>query len=123
MKSTNEDFFPENLLKSLDLDSSEHKALEVADLFEASMYIWRRKASVRNEMNIDVESKNTLLANRAENTLKYLKHLYPQLSQTTLDISKIQYNTVCSTNSPALISSFHFDKIYNVCCRILDKQS
>lgn len=42
--------------------------------------------------DIDRSDKNHILAKRAENLLFYLKQRYPELSQTTLDTCKIQYN-------------------------------
>ncbi|KAK1364342.1 Rop guanine nucleotide exchange factor 3 [Heracleum sosnowskyi] len=99
--STNK-FSPDYLLNCLNI-SSEHEALELADRVEASMYTWRRKACknpsksswnmVKDLMSdIDRNDKNTVLAERAEIVLFTLKQRYPELSQTTLDTSKIQYN-------------------------------
>lgn len=99
--STNK-FSPDYLLNYLNI-SSEHEALELADRVEASMYTWRRKAClnpsksswnmVKDLMSeIDRSDKNTVLAERAEILLFTLKQRYPELSQTTLDTSKIQYN-------------------------------
>ena len=42
----------------------------------------------------DKGDKNTILAERAESLLLSLKQRFPELSQTTLDTSKIQYNRV-----------------------------
>ncbi|KAK1373909.1 Rop guanine nucleotide exchange factor 3 [Heracleum sosnowskyi] len=95
-------FSPDYLLNYLNI-SSEHEALELADRVEASMYTWRRKAClnpsksswnmVKDLMSdIDRSDKNTVLAERAEVLLFTLKQRYPELSQTTLDTSKIQYN-------------------------------
>lgn len=44
----------------------------------------------------DRNDKNHVLAERAASLLFCLKHRYPELSQTTLDTSKIQYNRVSS---------------------------
>ncbi|GMH20982.1 hypothetical protein Nepgr_022824 [Nepenthes gracilis] len=41
---------------------------------------------------VDYNDKNQVLAERAEILLFCLKHRYPELSQTTLDTCKIQYN-------------------------------
>lgn len=101
--STNK-FSPDYLLNCLNI-SSEHEALQLADRVEASMHIWRRKAClnpsksswnmVKDLMSdIDRSDKNTVLAERAEILLFTLKQRYPELSQTTLDTSKIQYNKV-----------------------------
>ncbi|CAB4269998.1 unnamed protein product [Prunus armeniaca] len=67
-------FSPEHLLDCLNL-ATEHEALELADRVEASM-----------------SDKNHILAERAECLLFCLKQRYPELSQTSLDTCKIQYN-------------------------------
>ncbi|XP_076899640.1 rop guanine nucleotide exchange factor 3-like [Bidens hawaiensis] len=97
MISTNR-FAPEYLLDCLNI-SSDHEALELADRIEASMYTWRQKAcsndpkssweTVKEHMEGD---KNVVLAERAEILLFSLKQRFPELAQTTLDTSKIQYN-------------------------------
>ncbi|KAK4483471.1 hypothetical protein RD792_010663 [Penstemon davidsonii] len=95
-------FSPDHLLDSLNI-SSEHEALELADKVEASMYTWRRKMCMKHSKtswdmvkdlvsDIDRSDKNHVLAERAETLLFCLKQRYPELSQTTLDTSKIQYN-------------------------------
>lgn len=111
MISTNR-FAPEYLLDCLNI-SSDHEALELADRIEASMYTWRQKAcsnypkssweTVKQHMEGD---KNVVLAERAEILLFSLKQRFPELAQTTLDTSKIQYNKV-STIVCALQSN-HF---------------
>ncbi|KAM7511984.1 hypothetical protein LguiB_010859 [Lonicera macranthoides] len=99
---TSNKFSPEHLINCLNL-GSEHEALELADRVEASMYTWRRKACLSYSKSswdlvkeivsdTDRTDKNTLLAERAESLLFCLKQRYPELSQTTLDTSKIQYN-------------------------------
>ncbi|KAG6434334.1 hypothetical protein SASPL_105959 [Salvia splendens] len=93
---------PNHLLDSLNI-SSEHEALELADKVEASMHTWRRKICIAHSKSswemvkdlvsdIDRNDKNHVLAARAETLLFCLKQRYPELSQTTLDTSKIQYN-------------------------------
>ncbi|XP_042411726.1 rop guanine nucleotide exchange factor 7-like isoform X1 [Zingiber officinale] len=77
---TSDQFTPECLLDCLGL-SSDHQVLEVANRVEASIYIWRRRASAK-----------PLLAERAETLLICLKQRFPNLSQTALDTSKIQFN-------------------------------
>ncbi|CAA2984251.1 rop guanine nucleotide exchange factor 3 [Olea europaea subsp. europaea] len=70
---------------------------------EASMHTWRRNACLAHSKSswdmvkdlmsdIDRSDNNHILAKRAENLLFYLKQRYPELSQTTLDTCKIQYN-------------------------------
>lgn len=104
---TSEQFSPECLLDCLDL-SSEHQALEIANRVEASIYVWRRRTNSKplnstnrsnsksswemmKELVIDVD-KRDMLAERAESLLLSLKQRFPGLPQTTLDMSKIQYN-------------------------------
>ncbi|KDP24531.1 hypothetical protein JCGZ_25095 [Jatropha curcas] len=104
---SSDQFSPECLLDCLDL-SSEHQAIELANRVEASIYVWRRRTNSRptnntnrsssksswelvKELMIDAE-KRELLADRAESLLLCLRQRYPGLPQTTLDMSKIQYN-------------------------------
>ncbi|KAK4476587.1 hypothetical protein RD792_015744 [Penstemon davidsonii] len=97
-----EKFSPDHLLDSLNI-SSEHEALELADKVEASMYTWRRKMGMTHSKSswdmvkdlmsdVDRTDKNHVLAERAETLLLSLKQRYPELSQTSLDTSKIHYN-------------------------------
>lgn len=99
---TADGFSPDHLLDCLNL-ASEHEALELADRVEASMYTWRRKACLSHSKSswdlvkdlmsdIDRTDKNHVLAGRAETLLFCLKQRYPELSQTSLDTCKIQYN-------------------------------
>lgn len=97
-------FSPDHVLDCLNI-ASEHEALELADRVEASMYTWRRKACMKNSKSswemvkdlmsdMDRTDKNHALAERAESLLFCLKRKYPELSQTSLDTCKIQYNRV-----------------------------
>ncbi|KAI3508528.1 hypothetical protein L1887_23536 [Cichorium endivia] len=104
---TSEQFSPECLLDCLDL-SSEHVALEIANRVEASIYVWRKRvhpkplpnpnrsaAKASWDMVKDLMAdgyKRDSLADRAESLLLCLKHRFPGLTQTSLDISKIQHN-------------------------------
>ncbi|CAL5196076.1 unnamed protein product [Lathyrus oleraceus] len=101
MHSTDK-FSPGNLLDCLKI-STEHEALELADRVESSMYTWRRKACLSHSKSswnkvkahmadTDQNDKNYVLAERAETLLFFLKQRYPELSQTSLDTCKIQYN-------------------------------
>ncbi|KAF8403004.1 hypothetical protein HHK36_011099 [Tetracentron sinense] len=104
---TSDQFSPECLLDCLDL-CSEHHALEIANRVEASIYVWRRRTNSKpitnsnrstsksswemvKELMVDAD-KWELLADRAESLLFCLKQRFPDLPQTTLDMSKIQYN-------------------------------
>lgn len=97
-------FSPDYLLDCLKI-STEHEALELADRVESSMYTWRRKACLSHSKSswhkvkdlmadTNQSDKNYILAERAETLLFYLKQRYPELSQTSLDTCKIQYNQV-----------------------------
>ncbi|XP_020977459.1 rop guanine nucleotide exchange factor 3 isoform X2 [Arachis ipaensis] len=100
--SAAEKFSADQLLDYLKI-SSEHEALELADRVESSMYSWRRKACLSHSKSswskvkelmadADRKDKNYTLAERAETLLFCLKQRYPELSQTSLDTCKIQYN-------------------------------
>ncbi|ESQ40508.1 hypothetical protein EUTSA_v10013012mg [Eutrema salsugineum] len=108
---TSEKFSAESLLDCLDL-SSEHVALDIANRVEASIYVWRRrvetKLGVNNNNNtsssapklswemvkelVAAGDKRGLLVERSETLLRCLKQRFPSLTQTSLDISKIQWN-------------------------------
>ena len=107
-------FTSECLLDCLDL-SSEHQAIEIANRAEASIYVWRKKTNSKpvnnttrsssksswelvKDLMVDAD-KREILADRAESLLLCLKLRFPGLPQTTLDMSKIQYNKVCVNNS------------------------
>ncbi|URE10330.1 rop guanine nucleotide exchange factor [Musa troglodytarum] len=106
---TSDQFSPDCLLDCLDL-SSEHQALEIANRVEASMYVWRRRTVARTvsnrngvatttksswsavkDMVVDA-GKRELFADRAEALLLCLKQRFPGLTQTALDVCKIQFN-------------------------------
>ncbi|XVF76717.1 hypothetical protein PTKIN_Ptkin13bG0288900 [Pterospermum kingtungense] len=107
-------FTPECLLDCLDL-SSEHQAIEIANRVEASIYLWRKKTNSKpvnntarstsksswdlvKDLMVDAD-KREILADRAESLLLCLKQRFPGLPQTTLDMSKIQFNKVCVNSS------------------------
>ncbi|XP_021741505.1 rho guanine nucleotide exchange factor 8-like [Chenopodium quinoa] len=92
---TDEYFDPDGLLSSMDL-TSEHKVLDLKNRIEASIVIWKRKMIQKDGKSswssaISME-KRELFEERAETLLLILKHHFPGLPQSTLDISKIQYN-------------------------------
>ncbi|KAL6497027.1 Rho guanine nucleotide exchange factor 8 [Orobanche gracilis] len=95
-KSITDDFFdPDYLLSTLDL-STEHKILDLKNRIEASVVIWRRKMYAKDTKSswgsaVRFE-KRELFEDRAETFLLILKHRFPGLPQSELDISKIQYN-------------------------------
>lgn len=94
---TDEYFDPGHLLSTLDL-STDHKVLDLKNRIEASIVIWRRKMNHKDGKSswgsaVSVE-KRELFEERAETILLILKQRYPGSPQSSLDISKIQYNRV-----------------------------
>lgn len=93
---TDEYFDPEQLLSTIDL-STEHKVLDLKNRLEASVIIWQRKMSHKDHgksswgSSVSLE-KREIFEERAETILIILKQRFPGISQSTLDISKIQYN-------------------------------
>jgi hypothetical protein len=100
-----ENFSATQLLSTLDL-SSEHSKLEIADRLETAIHVWQRKIQtklsnlasksswVMMKDSIADENKQEQIANRAESLLRCLKQRFPGLTQTALDVYKIQYNKV-----------------------------
>ncbi|XP_060205758.1 rop guanine nucleotide exchange factor 12-like [Lycium barbarum] len=92
---TDEYFDPDYFLSTMDL-SSEHKILDLKNRIEASVIIWRRKMTAKDGKSawssaVSME-KRELFEDRAETILLILKHRFPGIPQSSLDISKIQYN-------------------------------
>ncbi|XP_073036456.1 rop guanine nucleotide exchange factor 5-like [Primulina eburnea] len=96
---TSEHFSSECLLDCLDL-STEHAALDIANRLEAAINLWKKRATnaspakssweIVKELVVDGGDKTDLLAERAESLLLCLRQRFPCLSQTDLDVSKIQ---------------------------------
>jgi len=95
-KSITVEFFdPQQFLSTMDL-SSEHKVLDLKNRIEASIVIWKRKMNHKDGKSgwgsaVSLE-KRELFEERAETILLLLKHQFPGIPQSSLDISKIQYN-------------------------------
>ncbi|KAL5697771.1 Rho guanine nucleotide exchange factor 8 [Ranunculus cassubicifolius] len=92
---TVEFFDPEQFLSTIDL-STEHKVLDLKNRIEASIIIWRRKMTQKDGKSswgsaVSLE-KRELFEERAESILVLLKQRFPGISQSSLDICKIQYN-------------------------------
>ncbi|KAH9762347.1 Rho guanine nucleotide exchange factor 8 [Citrus sinensis] len=92
---TVEHFDPEQFLATMDL-SNEHAVLDLKNRIEASIVIWKRKMHHKDSKSswgsaVSLE-KRELFEERAETILLLLKQRFPGISQSTLDISKIQYN-------------------------------
>ncbi|GFP99658.1 rop guanine nucleotide exchange factor 12 [Phtheirospermum japonicum] len=92
---TDEYFDPDYFLSSVDI-SSEHKILDLKNRIEASVVIWKRKMNAKDTKSswgsaVSME-KREIFEDRAETILLILKHRFPGLPQSDLDISKIQCN-------------------------------
>ncbi|XP_050384508.1 rop guanine nucleotide exchange factor 12 [Argentina anserina] len=92
---TVEFFDPDQFLCAMDL-SSDHKILDLKNKMEASMVIWKRKMNQKDGKSgwgsaVSLE-KRELFEERAETILLLLKQRFPGIPQSSLDISKIQYN-------------------------------
>ncbi|KAM3359443.1 rop guanine nucleotide exchange factor 12-like [Capsicum galapagoense] len=92
---TDEYFDPDFFLTTMDL-TSEHKILDLKNKLEASVIIWRRKMTSKDGKSawgsaVSVE-KREIFEDRAETILLVLKQRFPGIPQSSLDISKIQYN-------------------------------
>ncbi|KAF7843358.1 rop guanine nucleotide exchange factor 12 [Senna tora] len=92
---TVEHFDPDQFLTTMDL-SSEHKILDLKNRIEASIVIWKRKMNQKDGKStwgsaVSME-KRELFEERAETILLLLKQRFPGLPQSSLDISKIQFN-------------------------------
>lgn len=79
--------------------STEHKVLDLKNRIEQSVIIWQRKMHHKDHgksswgSGVSLE-KRELFEERAETILIILKQRFPGISQSALDISKIQYNKV-----------------------------
>ncbi|CAK9236053.1 unnamed protein product [Sphagnum troendelagicum] len=100
---SSENFSAAQFLSTLDL-SSEHGQLEIADRLETALLIWQRKIQTKQSNPasksswgimkdfVADENKREQIADRAESLLLCLKQRFPGLTQTALDMNKIQYN-------------------------------
>ncbi|CAH8337178.1 unnamed protein product [Eruca vesicaria subsp. sativa] len=92
---TVEMFDADQFLIEMDL-SSEHKILDLKNKIEASIVIWKRKMVQKDTKSpwgsaVSTE-KREQFEERAETILLLLKQGFPGISQSSLDISKIQCN-------------------------------
>ena len=85
--------------------SSEHKILDLKNRIEASVVIWKRKMTNKDGKSpwgsVSLE-KRELFEDRAETILLILKQRFPGISQSTLDISKIQFSRVTSRTQKSI---------------------
>ncbi|KAG0467633.1 hypothetical protein HPP92_019213 [Vanilla planifolia] len=127
---TSEKFSPEHLLDCLDL-SSEYQAVDMANRVEAASYIWRRRTAARTPHSstrsswgmvreIMMVDKRELLASRAESLLICLKQRFPGLTQTILDMSKIQFNKDVGKSILEAYSRVLESLAFNIIARIED---
>ena len=96
----------EKALLSLNL-RDEHSVLEIVNRLEGAIYAWKQRISdetnnksparypwffVRDNGS-EVEKKEVWL-DRTESLLQLLKNRFPNLPQTFIDVTKVQYNQV-----------------------------
>jgi hypothetical protein len=86
-------FSPDALIPSLD-PSQEHNIVELVNRVDAAVRIWQKKLDHQGNDGGQSTSKphQELQLNNAQNLLMLMKHKFPGLSQTQLDMHKIQYN-------------------------------
>ncbi|KAI3771518.1 hypothetical protein L6452_02683 [Arctium lappa] len=89
---TDEFFDPEEILATMDM-SSDQNVLDLKNRMEASIIIWKRKMNQKDLKSswISVERRE-LFEERVETILLLLEQRFPGLPQSTLEISKIEYN-------------------------------
>ncbi|KAF8406675.1 hypothetical protein HHK36_008766 [Tetracentron sinense] len=131
---TADHFSPECLLDCLDL-SSEHHTLEIANMIEAAVHVWRQKdrkkrlnhtKAGRSSWGGKVKGlvgdtvKSQLLAQRANTLLQSLRLRFPGLPQTALDMNKIQYNKDVGQSILESYSRVMESLAFNIMARIDD---
>ncbi|KAG6586434.1 Rho guanine nucleotide exchange factor 8, partial [Cucurbita argyrosperma subsp. sororia] len=95
-RSITDDYFnPDEFLKSMDL-STEHKVIDLKNRIEASIVIWKRKMHHKDGKSswgsaVSFE-KREIFEERVESILFLIKQYFPGISQSSLDMSKIQHN-------------------------------
>ncbi|KAM7256543.1 hypothetical protein ACFE04_012284 [Oxalis oulophora] len=118
---TVEYFSPEQFLSTMDL-STEHKVLDLKNRIEASIVIWKRKMNQKDGKTswgstVSLE-KRELFEERAETVLLILKQRFPGISQSSLDICKIQYNKDIGQSVLESYSRIIETLAHTVMCRI-----
>nr|ACG29985.1 pollen-specific kinase partner protein [Zea mays] len=92
---TDDCFDAEELLRSVDL-SDEHSIVDLKNRVEASVVIWQKKMTHKDSKlswgHNARHEKRGMFEGRAENVLLLIKHRFPGIAQSALDISKIQCN-------------------------------
>ncbi|CAO1944875.1 unnamed protein product [Urochloa humidicola] len=120
---TDVEFDPDDFLSTVDL-TSEHKILDLKDRIEASVIIWNRKVHNKDGKSswgsAVSQEKREQFEERAQTLLLIIKHRFPGIPQSTLDIAKIQENRDVGF---ALLESYSRvleSLAYNVMSRIED---
>ncbi|CAO2178177.1 unnamed protein product [Urochloa humidicola] len=120
---TDVEFDPDDFLSTVDL-TSEHKILDLKDRIEASVIIWNRKVHNKDGKSswgsAVSQEKREQFEERAQTLLLLIKHRFPGIPQSTLDIAKIQENRDVGF---ALLESYSRvleSLAYNVMSRIED---
>ncbi|KAH0978086.1 hypothetical protein GBA52_027805 [Prunus armeniaca] len=131
---TADQFSPEHLLDCLDL-SSEHQTLEIANRIEEAVHVWKQKDQKKHNNHqkakraswggkvkglVSDTEKNHFLAQRAETLLHSLRHRFPGLPQTALDMNKIQYNKDVGQSILESYSRVMESLAFNIMARIDD---
>lgn len=105
---TAESLSTEDMISCLNL-RSEHGALEAINRLEGAVLAWKERIAEQGNGKSPVRTswsfvkdplseldKTESLVNQAELLLLQLKNKYPNLPQTFLDVTKIQYGKVCN---------------------------
>ncbi|XP_051131631.1 rho guanine nucleotide exchange factor 8-like [Andrographis paniculata] len=89
---TDECFDPMEFLSGVDF-SSEHKVVDLKNRIEASIVIWKRKMHHKEGKSSWIGfERREIFEERAETILLLIKQQFPGISQSSLEICKIQYN-------------------------------
>lgn len=85
--------------------SDEHSIVDLKNRVEASVVIWQKKMTHKDSKlswgHNARHEKRGMFEGRAENVLLLIKHRFPGIAQSALDISKIQCNKVGGSEEEA----------------------
>lgn len=94
---TDVEFDPDDFLSTVELNT-EHKILDLKDRIEASVIIWNRKVHNKDGKSAwgsaVSQEKREQFEERAQTLLLIIKHRFPGIPQSALEIAKIQENRV-----------------------------
>ncbi|EEF42526.1 rop guanine nucleotide exchange factor 14 isoform X2 [Ricinus communis] len=129
---TTESKTAEDMLNSLDL-KSEHSAIEVINKLEAALFAWKQKITAQISGKSPVRTswsfvkdpmsefdKTESLLDRAEALLQQVKARYPNLPQTFLEATKIQYGKDVGHSILEAYSRVLGNLAFSILCRIGD---